>query len=334
MKEKIDKSKIVEKYNSVYGQYEKLGLNLSQVFELLLNENDIQFLSVYYRVKDIDSFIKKIEQKGYQDPFKEIEDICGVRIICYYQSDVELIKKILRKELNVLEDENKEENLEFDQFGYRSTHLILTTPDKWLETPNYRGLKNVKAEVQVRTVLMHAWAEIAHKLAYKSKSQIPKAFRRKLSRISAKLEESDEQFEEIKKQIESNKKELIISAEESNEFNPNVEFNLDSLQAFLDYAFPNRKKSIELTSGLFEEMEKKKISLKDLIFGYKKAGPFLRDVEKETAWDKENGFYLVQVGAARMILDLTIDSYFLDRKDFLKTEILTKYREKINKEKK
>lgn len=331
MKEKIDKQKIVEKFNNLRDQYEKLGLNLSQAFELLLKENDIQFLSIYYRVKDIDSFIKKIESKKYEEPFNEVEDICGVRIICYYQSDVELIKEILKKELNVLEDENKEENLDFDQFGYRSTHLILTTPNKWLETPNYRGLKNVKAEVQVRTVLMHAWAEIEHKLAYKSKSQIPKAFRRKLSRISAKLEESDEQFEEIKRQIESNKKELIISAEESNEFNPNVEFNLDNLQAFLDYAFPHRRKSINLTSDLFEEMEQKRISLKDLISGYKKVKSILRDVEKEIAWGEEKDFYLAQVGAARIVLDLTNDSYFSERKDFPDFDIIAKYRKEIKR---
>ncbi len=256
MIKKIDKSLISEKYNEYLNKYEKLGLNLTQALELILKENEIPFLSINYRTKNIESFLGKIERKSYENPFEEIEDICGLRIICYYQSDVEKIKEIVKKELIVLENENKEDNLEFDQFGYRSMHFIVQVPEQWLSTPNYRGLEKLKSELQVRTVLMHAWAEIEHKLAYKSKSQIPKEFRRKLSRISAKLEESDEQFEEIKLQIDKNISSLINSANESKEFNPETEFNLDNLQAFLDFAFPERKKNLKDLGDLFNEMIK------------------------------------------------------------------------------
>jgi len=190
------------KYKELLPQYENLGQNISQALELLLKEKDISCLSISYRIKESDSFFEKLKRKRYKDPFEEIEDICGVRVICYYQSDVEKITEIIKKEFDVIENDNKVENLEYDQFGYRSSHFIIKIKKEWLSTPNYRGLENLKTELQIRTVLMHAWAEIEHKLAYKSKLQIPKEFQRKLARISAKLEESDEQFEDIKNQIQ------------------------------------------------------------------------------------------------------------------------------------
>lgn len=333
---KSDYNLISQKFKDKSNEYEKLGYNISQALELLLKENQIPYLSINYRVKDHDSFISKIERKSYNSPFDEIEDICGLRIICYYQSDIEKIKGIIKKEFNSLENENKEDNLDFDQFGYRSFHFIIKIKDEWLSTPNYRGLENLKAELQIRTVLMHAWAEIEHKLAYKSKSQIPKEFRRKLSRISAKLEESDEQFEDIKNQIEINKTTLIELAKESNGFNNNAEFNLDNFQAFLDFTFWDRLKDIKATRNLFEEMIDEKLTLKMLIDGYEKSKHILEDIEYEEnilvdSQLTKGDYVWGQTGIARTILELTNKNYFEYRKKLgLDMEIIEKYKHKLN----
>jgi len=335
-----DLKNISTKYKEIQLQYDKLGVNISQALELLLKENSISYLSINNRTKAIDSFIGKIEKKNYKSPFEEIEDICGIRIICYYQSDVNKIKEIIRKEFEVLEDENKEENLEYDQFGYRSFHFIIRIKKEWLNTPNYRGLENLKAELQIRTVLMHAWAEIEHKLAYKSKSQIPKEFRRKLSRISAKLEESDEQFEEIKNQMDSNKIILIEAAKASDIFEDNIELNLDNLKAFLDYAFPNRHKDIDQTRELFDEMIKLQITLKDLTTGYNNVKNELFNIEKEEAKSFDNieinegEVHWQQTGAAMTVLELTNENYYKMRKKAYPEwmSVIDKFREsKLNK---
>lgn len=343
MKSKFEYSKITQQYKDLFSKYEKLGLNITQALELLFKENNISYLSVDHRIKESDSFLGKIERKRYSNPFDQIEDICGIRIICYYQSDIEKIKIIIKKEFDVIEDENKEDNLAFDQFGYRSMHYILKIKEQWMTTPNYRGLENLKSELQIRTVLMDAWAEIEHKLAYKSKLQIPKDFRRKLSRISAKLEEADEQFEEIKNEIEENKSALIESANKSEGFSMSVEFNLDNLQAFLDFAFPDRYKDIKLTRQLFEEMNTNKISFKKLIEAFEVSKKFYRDYEKEGAryffqedYD-DDILYKVQTGAAISVLELFDDYYYENRKFFKDEEelkITDKYRSKIKKLKK
>jgi putative GTP pyrophosphokinase len=334
MKNKIDYSSIIQTYKEITSKYEKLGLNISQAIELLLNEEKIPYLSIDYRTKDVDSFVGKIQRKSYKNPFEDIEDICGLRIICYYQSDIEKIKNIIQKEFEILNNENKVENLDFDQFGYRSFHFILKIKNEWLKTPNYRGLENIKAELQIRTILMHAWAEIEHKLAYKTESQIPKEFRRKLSRISAKLEESDEQFEDLKNEIEDNKHNIIESAKESKIFYSNIEFNLDSLQAFLDFAFPERTKEIKQTIHLFDEMVENKISLKTLAEGFEKAKNIFENVEKEEIFfhhghDNEITMLYAQVGAARTVLELVDDKYYQERKTLDESKVITKYRAKI-----
>lgn len=202
---KLNKSQHSETFAQARPLYEKLGLNVQQALMTFLNERKIQYLSIQYRIKSIKSFLEKVERKSYVDPLNDVEDICGIRIICYYQSDIKKIQEIILSEFLISENQNKEELLQATEFGYRSTHFIAQIKKDWTRAPNYRNLDTLKFEVQVRTVLMHSWAEIEHKLSYKSEMQIPKELRRKFSRISAKLEEADEQFEEIKDSIEERK---------------------------------------------------------------------------------------------------------------------------------
>ena len=112
-----------------------------------------------------------MREKKIREPFDEIEDICGVRVICYYTSDVDKVTQIIKNEFQILESQNKSDLLGVNEFAYRSQHFIVKTNSKWNAAPNYRDLGNLKAEIQVRTILMHTWAEIEHKLNYKNKAQ-------------------------------------------------------------------------------------------------------------------------------------------------------------------
>jgi len=291
--------------------YEKLGDNLCESIELILQAAKIDNLKVYYRIKDVDSFIEKIERKNYTKPFEQTEDICGIRIICYFQKDVEIINGILKKEIDVKESQDKEDLLEINQFGYRSYHLIASIPTSWQKTPNFRNLKGLKAEIQIRTVLMHAWAEIEHKLSYKKKSHIPDQIKRKLFRLSAKLEEADEQFQEIKEQSDKIQLEILQKAIRKDfNFSDIKNLDLDTLQAYLDFKFPGRSRGLSLTSRLLDDLNSYKLTLQDIEDGYEKVKPYLKEIEESVFLDKEGKW--AQVGAARYILDLTND-IFLER---------------------
>ncbi len=74
--------------------------------------------------------MKKYNEKKYNLPFEQIEDICGIRIICYYQSDITKICDIINTEFDVIESQDKEDLLESNEFGYRSFHFIVKLKKK------------------------------------------------------------------------------------------------------------------------------------------------------------------------------------------------------------
>lgn len=324
-------NEVSEQFSKVKHKYDTLGINLAQALELFLNENDLKVLSVSNRTKDKDSFVEKIDRKNYENPFDDIEDICGIRIICYYQSDVDKIAAIISKEFEVLENQDKEQLLEADQFGYRSTHFIVKIKKEWLKAPNYRNLENLKAEIQIRTVLMHAWAEIEHKLAYKKKAHIPDKFRRTFYILSAKLEDADKQFEELKNEITKYREQIIeVTSGESKE-SEDIELNLDSLQTFLDLTFPDRHKSISDTAGFIDQLISLQIGMKEFITAYERVKNYIDQYENEY-YEDGKGTRWTQIGIARAIISLTNNSFFEKRiKNNIYRDIDKKWKEIIQK---
>ena len=265
-------------YQKFATEYERLGKNVVEALKTFLKENNIPFLDIYYRIKSFESFSEKIDRKNYENPFIDIEDICGIRIISYYISDIPKISELISKEFSVIEEEDKADLLGLKEFAYRSKHFIIRINEKWTSAPNYRGLEKLKAEIQVRTILMHAWAEIEHKLNYKSDSQVPDKFQRKLFRLSAKFEEADEQFEELKTGIDDYKKGLEDIITNSNTFNLNQNFNIDTFRAFLKFHFPNEDEKESSVNYTFENYSKSGFDFKALNAAIEKVKPHAQEI--------------------------------------------------------
>lgn len=317
-----------EKYSDLYSIYDRLGKTVQSDIKKLLEDEYIDVLSVNYRIKDFDSFWDKIRRNSYDDPFNEIEDICGLRIVCYYISDLDKIEDVIKKEFNVLEIEDKSELCNDDEFKYLSIHFIVKLKKVWLNIPSYRDLGELNIEIQVRTILQHAWADISHKLAYKKKEQVPRQFMRKLYSLSAILENADEQFDSLRESKEEYTLKISGTPLENGTFDLNQELNLDSLQAFLDFYFPNRTKKIQYTQELLDELlkyntkKKENISLKTIADAYEKhkydlkiddlvnSGAMSEKDAKNLKNDDLNKFnkrsdnyiYFTQIGATRNIL--------------------------------
>ncbi|MDV7697634.1 hypothetical protein N6B72_11940 [Chryseobacterium soli] len=323
----MTKEDIEKHYSENRSQYENLAVNIKQALKTFFGEHNISFHSISSRIKEFESYIEKIDRKGYEDPIEQIEDFCGVRIICYYPLDLDKIATIINDEFEVIESIDKSANMEADRFGYRSNHYIVRIKKDWLKAPNYRGLEHLKAEIQVRTILMHSWADIEHKLAYKKQDDIPKEFRRKLYQLSALLEIADAQFQELKNNKENFKSSLIKSDKEgSNFFDIKSDLNLDSLQAYLDFNFPDRKR-ID-TNDLLEDLKELGISLEEIERYRIDTVDILPEIEKEIKLDGR----LYQIGIIRLLLDLKSDTYwekrFGDWKDSPWGKTIQKWREK------
>lgn len=104
----MNKNQISKEFQKIKNDYNRLGNNIVDALKTFLDEANIPFLEIYYRIKKFDSFFEKIDRKGYDNPFEEIEDICGIRIICYYNSDIIKINEIINNEFSVLEQQDNQ----------------------------------------------------------------------------------------------------------------------------------------------------------------------------------------------------------------------------------
>lgn len=308
----MNREEFKKSYESHYPLYERLLRNVSIVIEEQLNSNKVSFLNIDTRIKTLDSSFEKVSRKNYSDPFNQIEDFCGIRIICYYPSDVEKIVLSLREEFPIHSEEDTQTRLKSNEFGYRSTHLIVSIPGDWLKVPQYRGLDNIKAEIQIRTILMHAWAEIQHKLAYKSADQVPAAFQRKLFRLSAKFEEADEQLEDIRDGLATYRSKIKPTAQLGLSGLKGVPLNLDTLTILLDTAYPEREKSEIQNASLLDELSNKSISMDDLIDAITAQASIITQFEQDERC-RSRAKKWVQVGALRSALDVANDDYYSSR---------------------
>lgn len=137
---------------------------LDEQYALRYDRNPIE--SIKYRVKSMESLLKKIRKKEIPLSLDAIEeniwDIAGVRVICSFQDDIYLLADCLLKQDDVKLIEIKDYIKEPKENGYRSLHLIVEIPI-YLQDEK----RNMKVEIQLRTIAMDFWASLEHKLRYK-----------------------------------------------------------------------------------------------------------------------------------------------------------------------
>lgn len=295
---------LVQLFREVKPRYERLANNVKQALIQFLDEKKISSFDVENRVKDEQSFIDKVERKSYSDPFEQVEDIAGVRVICYYNEDLSSIDEIIKEQFIVLSYSNKSNELSDNQFGYASNHYVIQLKEEWLQAPNYRGLEELKVEIQVRTILMHSWAAISHKLLYKKNDDVPKELKRKLNRLSALIELADEQFDDIKNMKLEYQSQVIVDETTS--------LNIDSFLALMNRYFPNREIAENDMSSILSEVRKYSGSLADFEQRINRCLPIITSMEQDE-YPGENIPKWGLNGVARSILDLTSDEYWAQR---------------------
>jgi len=180
----------------------------------LLDDAGINYLSVTGRAKSVASFAAKADRQVsgrpvYSDPLTEITDQIGVRVITYLRSDVAAVADLLDDQLTVLDDRDMgQETASEGRFGYASRHLLVTLGelDAARGAPTaYVALRGRRAQVQVRTVLQHAWAEFEHAIRYKGtipEEHVPELDRR-FTLAAGLLELADREFSLIRDQLQA-----------------------------------------------------------------------------------------------------------------------------------
>ena len=169
------------------------------------------------RIKDYDECLSKFERKYLLGitPDKEdyrifdyLSDFMGIRVVCPYLRDVNLIRKELNKYFSEVAITNKSNQLEStdDKFGYKSLHLDLRLNDKWSKKPEFSKYAGIQFELQIRTIIQDAWSVLDHKIKYKK--SIPHSLKRRINRLSALFEIADDEFLRINDEIASAEKRI------------------------------------------------------------------------------------------------------------------------------
>ena len=222
-------------YKEKYNAYQDYAKRLEYLICELLQKFDIKFAEIESRAKEIDTFVEKIQREGknYENPLKEVTDLAGVRIIAYYKDDVDKICEIIEKEFDIDWENsiNRAQVLDPNEFGYLSIHYVISLSHSRKELTEWKTFADMKAEIQVRTALQHAWASIDHELRYKQEIEIPKDLRRRLHSLSALLELADGEFSNLRKLIEEIKEQYSQEVERRE---LEIELNLSSLEIYLD----------------------------------------------------------------------------------------------------
>jgi ppGpp synthetase/RelA/SpoT-type nucleotidyltranferase len=183
----------------------------------ILVDKHILHHSITSRAKTPEKLKEKFSREGkdYKDPLKEITDLAGVRIITYFTSDVEKLIPIIEEEFQIDWKNSVDKRIYDDPslFGYKSYHYVLTLSQNRCKLPEYSAFKGMRCEVQIRTILQHAWAEIEHDVIYKNIKDVPFVLKREFACLAGVLELADSHFDSLreKKVLELNKIEKLIS---------------------------------------------------------------------------------------------------------------------------
>lgn len=199
------KSRIKSRYES----YIPLLLQIRENIHKKIKENIYLSSQPTYkaRIKSFSSYYRKLirqksEEAALSDSLVCLTDMIGIRVICTFLEDISVVLEQLKEIFDIREIERKGADLNFKEFGYESIHVLIAIPedcvpvdiDDNLPLPN-----DLVCEIQIRTILQDAWAEVEHELIYKSEfTPFDMPLRRKLASMNASLNLADIIFQEIR----------------------------------------------------------------------------------------------------------------------------------------
>lgn len=200
-----DYGKQIQQYKELRPTYKGFAEGMRKLLTALA-EPICPSVIVQARAKSVKSFADKVwlreirkKKPPYKDPLKEITDLCAARVITHTKKEVEAVGKRIRDKFRIVEGLDKVKLLQPAEFGYRSHHFVVSLredvkytqmgleaiPDSW---------RDLKAEIQVRTIVQHAWADIGHDRIYKGEMTPTDTLRREVAKLAAQLEAVDDAF--------------------------------------------------------------------------------------------------------------------------------------------
>nr|WP_281492397.1 (p)ppGpp synthetase [Wohlfahrtiimonas chitiniclastica] len=133
---------------------------------------------------------------------EHISDLIGIRVVCLYEDDIDVIRTVLEQHFDTIEVTNKSAQMESTEgsFGYKGLHLDLRLGSARQEMPEYKSFVDFNFELQIRTIIQDSWSVLDHKIKYKK--SIPTPLKRRINTLAALFELADREFREIRSATE------------------------------------------------------------------------------------------------------------------------------------
>ncbi|MBE5900414.1 MAG: GTP pyrophosphokinase family protein [Lachnospiraceae bacterium] len=167
---------------------------LNEEFSLRMRRNPIE--SIKTRMKSPASIYEKMERRGYPLTIESMErnlnDIAGVRVICSFPEDIYNVARLITEQDDIIVLQIKDYIANPKPNGYRSLHLIVAIP---IFLANEK--KNMKVEIQFRTIAMDFWASLEHKVKYKKDVENPEQVAKELKECADIIASVDRRMQEI-----------------------------------------------------------------------------------------------------------------------------------------
>jgi ppGpp synthetase/RelA/SpoT-type nucleotidyltranferase len=307
----MEREELKRRFDELLPRYERLKEEAKFILEEALQTRAIKVHSIQCRIKEFDSFLEKAERKQCADPFQAVHDICGLRVVCLFLSDLGRIAEAIRESFGVIAEDNRVERPDVSSFGYSDVQFVATMRDSY-KGPRYDNIAGLKFEIQVATIAMHAWASISHYLDYKSDVDIPSELRRDFYALSGLFYVADTHFEMFFHAREESRRETV-KAFKGSRLPVDAEINLDTLTAYLHWKFKDRihessRSLSDFVQGLIASGYKT-IGQLDIAVDQGSAKPkkLEEDLRKETL--KNESFALMDVSFAQIALS-SVDAEF------------------------
>ncbi len=167
----FDEAKIRKEFQDLVPLLKEWGQFVDKVLNIFLDSLSWSIERIQkkpeYRVKNEDSYVSKVlYRKSYKEPIKDTTDKVGTRIVLLNMDDVRIVSDFIEKQCRSFwVVENKAQDIDEirehhpEEFGYQSNHYIVKPiPGKYPDTL----CDLLTCEIQVRTLLQHAYAETSH----------------------------------------------------------------------------------------------------------------------------------------------------------------------------
>jgi len=183
-------------YLSERQTYEKLAKEVHRILEGVLKQRKINVADIQSRAKDPEKFQKKLQYGVSFDP-KNMQDLAGIRVICFVKSDIEKVRDAIENTFDEISKEGVDPK-KADFSGYSDVKYVCKLPRARISpAEELRLFENRRFEIQVRTILQHAWAEIEHDDVYKNPDRISDDLRRRFFLVSNVLETADNELDNL-----------------------------------------------------------------------------------------------------------------------------------------